>query len=100
MTDHSEYLGILVQMYDPENPLSKNPIAAKIVASGKDVDKSMKAFYGLVSQTIQPDGSTKQGPELSTPELKRTAWQEMKRITDQYYEPGKFTTIMGYEWSS
>ncbi|MFT6996219.1 MAG: hypothetical protein ACJA1P_002967 [Maribacter sp.] len=24
----------------------------------------------------------------------------MKRITDQYYEPEKFTTIMGYEWSS
>ena len=57
-------------MYDPENPLSKNPIAAKIVASGKDVDKSMKAFYGLVSQTIQPDGSTKQGPRIKHARIK------------------------------
>jgi hypothetical protein len=60
----------------------------------------MKTFYGLVSQTIQPDDSAKPNPELSTTELKRTSWQEMKRTTDQYYEPGKFTTIMGYEWSS
>lgn len=100
VTDHSEYLGILVQMYDPKNPLSKNPLASKIVDSGTDVTKSMKAFYELVSNTIQPDGTSKPDPELSTPELKRSAWQEMKRITDQYYEPGKFTTIMGYEWSS
>jgi hypothetical protein len=100
VTDHSEYLGVLVQMYDPENPLSKNPLAADIVASGTDVTKSMKAFYGLVANIIQPDGTTQPDPELSTPELKRTAWQEMKRITDQYNEPGTFTTIMGYEWSS
>ncbi|WP_298534879.1 DUF3604 domain-containing protein [uncultured Algibacter sp.] len=100
VTDHSEYLGVLVQMYDPDNPLSKHPMAKDIVASGTDVTKSMKAFYGLVSQTIQPDGTTEADPELSSPELKRSAWQEMKRITDLYYEPGKFTTIMGYEWSS
>jgi hypothetical protein len=81
------------------NPI-KNPITVKTVASVKGADKSMKALYGLVSQTMQPDGSAKPDPELSTTELKRTALQEMKCTTDQYYEPGKFTTIMGYEWSS
>lgn len=100
VTDHAEYLGVLIQMYDPENPLSKNPMAADIIASGTDVTKSMKAFYGLVSKTIQPDGTTKADPELSSPELKRASWQEMVKITDQYYEPGKFTTLLGYEWSS
>ena len=99
VTDHSEYLGVLLQMYDPNNPLSKNPMAAPIIASGKDVDKSMKAFYGLVSKTIQPDGTTKPDPELSSPELKKSAWSEMTKITDAYYEPGKFTTLLGYEWS-
>ncbi len=100
VTDHSEYLGVLLQMYDPNNPVSKNPLAAPIIASGKDVDKSMKAFYGLVANTIQPDGTTEPDPELSSPELKKSAWQEMTEITDSYYEPGKFTTLLGYEWSS
>ncbi len=100
VTDHGEYLGILLQMYDPTNPLSKNPIAGPIIASGTDVDKSMSAFYGLVSKTIQSDGTSKADPELSTPELKRSMWGEMVKITDQFYEPGKFTTLLGYEWSS
>lgn len=100
VTDHSEYLGVLLQMYDPNNPVSKNPLAAPIIASGKDVDKSMKAFYGLVANTIQPDGTTKPDPELSSPELKKSAWKEMTEITDAYYKPGTFTTLLGYEWSS
>ncbi|NOQ92102.1 MAG: DUF3604 domain-containing protein [Flavobacteriaceae bacterium] len=100
VTDHAEYMGVLLQMFDPNNPVSKNPIAGPIVASGKDIDKSMAAFYGLVSKTIQPDGTTKADPQLSSIELKSTAWKEMARITDDYNNPGTFTTLLGYEWSS
>lgn len=100
VSDHAEYLGVLVRMYDPNDPLSKNPMAEQIVGSGDDVEKSTKAFYGLVAQTIQPDGSTKPDPTLNTPELKRTIWDEYVQIADSFYEPGKFTTLVGYEWSS
>jgi hypothetical protein len=100
VSDHAEYLGVLVRMFDPNDPLSKHPLAKEIVGSGDDVDKSTKAFYGLVSKTIQPDGTTKPDPELNSPELKRTIWDEYVQITDSFYEPGKFTTLVGYEWSS
>lgn len=100
VSEHAEYLGVLRQMYDPDNPLSKHPMAASIVGSGDDVDASTKAFYGLVSATIQPDGSTRPDPTLNTPELKRSLWDEYLRITDSFNEPGKFTTLAGYEWSS
>lgn len=100
VSDHSEYLGVLVKMYDPNDPLSKHPMAKSIVGSGNDVDKSTQAFYSLVSQTIQPDGSTKPDQTLNTPKLKRTIWDEYIKITDKYNEPGKFTTLVGYEWSS
>ncbi len=100
VSDHSEYLGVLVRMYDPKDPLSKHPLAKSIVGSGNDLDASTKAFYSLVSQTIQPDGSTKADSTLNSPELKRTIWDEYIKITDDYNEPGKFTTLVGYEWSS
>ena len=100
VSDHAEYLGVLVRMYDKNDPLSKHPIAEKVVGSGNDIKKSTAAFYGLVKQTIQPDGTTKPDETLNTDELKRTIWDEYIAITDEYYEPGKFTTLVGYEWSS
>ena len=99
-SEHSEYLGVLVRMYNPDDPLSKHPLAEQIVGSGDDIKKSTEAFYGLVAQTIQPDGSTKPDPTLSTPELKRTIWDEYIDIVDSFYEPGVFTTLVAYEWSS
>ena len=100
VSDHAEYLGVLIKMFDPNNPLSKHPLADAIVNSGDDVLKSTKAFYGLVTKTIQPDGSTKPDSILNSPELKKSVWDEYVAITDKYYEPGKFTTLAGYEWSS
>jgi hypothetical protein len=100
VSDHAEYLGVLRQMYDPDNPLSKHPMAAAVVGSGDDLDASTKAFYGLVAQTIQPDGSTRPDPTLNTPQLRRSLWDEYVRIADSFYDPGTFTTLAGYEWSS
>ncbi len=100
VSDHSEYLGVLVRMYDPNDPLSKHPMAKAVVGSGNDLDASTKAFYSLVKQTIQSDGSTKPDSILNNPELKRTIWDEYIKITDKYNDPGKFTTLVGYEWSS
>lgn len=100
VSDHAEYLGVLVRMYDPDDPLSKHPLAAQVVGSGNDLMKSTKAFYGLVSQTIQPDGSTRPDSILNSPALKRTIWDEYIHITDRFYDPGTFTTLVGYEWSS
>jgi hypothetical protein len=100
VSDHAEYLGVLVRMFDPNDPLSKHPLAKDVVGSGNDVAKSTKAFYKLVSTTIQPDGSTRPDPELDTPELKRTIWDEYVKIVDSFNDPGKFTTLVGYEWSS
>ena len=100
VSDHSEYLGVLVKMYDKNDPLSKHPMAKAVVGSGNNLDASAKAFYDLVSQTIQPDGSTKPDSILNSPELKRTIWDEYIKITDKYNDPGKFTTLVGYEWSS
>ena len=100
VSDHAEYLGVLVRMYDPNDPLSKHPMAKEVVGSGDDIEKSTKVFYSLVEKTIQPDGSTKPDPTLDSPEFKRTIWDEYIQIADSFNEPGKFTTLVGYEWSS
>ncbi len=95
VSDHSEYLGVLLRMYDPNDPLSKHPLAQEITSSGNDVKKATKVFYKLVSETIQPDGSVKADPVLADPALKRTIWDQYIQIADSFNEPGKFTTLVG-----
>ena len=34
------------------------------------------------------------------PTLMRTVWGDYVQIADKYYQPGKFTTFVSYEWTS
>lgn len=99
-SDHAEYLGILRRMANPKRPVSKHPLADDVIESGDDVEKSTAVFYELVAATIQPDGSTKPDPLLSTPMQKKSTWKEYVEITDSFNDPGTFTTLPGFEWSS
>ena len=35
-----------------------------------------------------------------TPELRATYWQKFIAMADKHYDPGKFTTLYGFEWTS
>ena len=39
-------------------------------------------------------------PEFNDPKLLRSAWEKYAAISDKYYKPGKFTTFVGFEWTS
>ncbi len=39
-------------------------------------------------------------PELYDPKLMRNAWDMTVKAANEFYEPGKFTTFIGYEWSA
>ncbi|HEY8570659.1 DUF3604 domain-containing protein [Microbulbifer sp.] len=94
LSDHAEYLGVLPLMGDPNSPISKHPLAADI--AGDDPKKSFDAYGKLL------DGIShmKKDPILGDKQLSRTLWSEVVKIADKYYEPGKFTTMPGYEWTS
>ena len=38
--------------------------------------------------------------ELVSPEVAGTIWKQIVANADKYYQPGKFTTFVAYEWSS
>ena len=94
VTDHAEYIGVLPSMDDPASPMSAieysadmfSPIREKILAAFGRVFVSMHA-----SEPI---------PEMWNEDVMRAAWKEIGASTDRYYEPGKFTTFHGYEYTS
>jgi hypothetical protein len=87
VTDHSEYAGVVRLSNDPSSPLSKMPIAQKlIVHQPSDIQK---IYFWLGTSMIQG----KPVPELVKPEVAGTVWKENNQVADQYNKPGKFTAF-------
>jgi hypothetical protein len=94
VTDHSEYAGTVRLANDPTSAISKLPIADKLkVRTPADGVTIFKWLAGSLA---------KQEPikELTDPAVAGEVWKENIRIADKYYEPGKFTTFVAYEWTS
>jgi hypothetical protein len=83
VTDHAEYLGVLNMVDDPEKDL------------GFDLENTLKAFnsLGKAKKTGRPIAA------LDKPELTRSAWQKTIDAAQRHYQPGSFTTFVGFEWT-
>jgi hypothetical protein len=93
-TDHAYLLGLLPLTIDPRSALSKTEIA-KLIASGKpeDMDKAFGIMMGYIQRGLSPPGFDDIDVQLS-------AWANQKKITNKHNDPGKFTTLIAFEWTS
>ena len=94
VTDHSEYLGVMMQMKDKNNPLSELEIAKSI--NDPDPTVSKKSF-GKIGFSIATNWPYK---ELIKRDIIQNTWEKNIAAADRHYEPGKFTTFPAYEWTS
>ncbi|PLW83244.1 hypothetical protein CWI75_07500 [Kineobactrum sediminis] len=94
VTDHSEYMGILPRMLDPDSELGKLALARQLRSDNPE--QSQPALLEI----LMTMGAGKPLPELVDPKLRHAIWQEYVRVADQFYQPGEFTTLVGYEWTS
>ena len=95
VSDHSEYLGQLRLLGDPNGPLAQTPFG-KLFASTPPEQRSAliyKLADSFGSGGVEP-------PELLTRDIMKSNWQRQIDAAEKYYQPGKFTTFVAYEWSS
>lgn len=94
VTDHALLLGLLPKTLDSSSPLSKTEIA-KLIQSGKpaNMDKAFGIMIKAISAGHPPKG-------FDSEKLERTAWDNQKKITNKHNDPGKFTTLIAFEWTS
>src|SRR5215469_13370410 len=93
VTDHAEYLGALPMTADPNSPLSKTEWA-KINANDPKI--SAATFAKIIEGVL----SGKPNAELNNPAYLKSGWQQVIDAAEKNYEPGKFTTFIGFEWTS
>ncbi len=94
VTDHSEYMGILPRLADPDSELADLPLAQQLAGDDR------AAAHRALMQVLMTLGSGKPVPELVDPELRNRIWQEYVELAEYYYRPGEFTTFVAYEWTS
>ena len=96
VTDHSEYMGVsnTVEDEDGNNELAKTSLGKKI--SSKDLKTRIEAMWRIsnsFSGQVPVD-------ELNNEQTIKNVWKREKDAANKYYQPGKFTTFLAYEYSS
>jgi hypothetical protein len=91
VTDHSESVGTLVPLEDPNSEFSNSEAGKKILA-----DPPLAHRLKIQSR----NGKAVLPPEMKDAKAIGDAWELTKKAANDYYQPGKFTTFIAYEWSS
>jgi Protein of unknown function (DUF3604) len=97
VADHAEGLGSIVEVK------KGNPILM--------ADATVKRWYNMMAagresggeaaiEIIRSVGTGTTPAVLLSPKVTRTVWQEYTATAERYNEPGRFTALIGYEWTS
>jgi len=90
VTDHSEYMGVVMQILD-KDPRFAGTDWSKTIS---DTDKS--GISRIMGSGFRGNAYF---PELNTEAIKKDNWQRVIDAANQANQPGKFTAFVAYEWS-
>ena len=94
ITDHAVFMGMLPLMLDKSSSLHDTKIG-KLINTGKAKDGA-EAFQIIISSVE----AGKPPAYLMDPKTMTSVWENQKKITNKHNDPGKFTTLIAYEWTS
>ena len=94
VADHAENLGLAPMIAE------RNPELLKL-AFGRKIAQLVYDGKWAEAYTLWGDGMSKRQDPLADQEaLTRTMWERLTAAAEQFNEPGKFTALIGFEWTS
>ncbi len=96
VADHAEMYGLMPQLKkgDPEILSSEMGRRWYDMMSGGERDQIFAAAMEIVASLQQKD------PPIESDKTVRDAWRKYTALADKYNEPGRFTALIGYEWTA
>ena len=98
VTDHAEYLGETYTLMNPGTPGYDDPVATQM----READNLEDGLALFVKYVVTPNRTgSKPHPDFWQGfESVKSQWRKNFDATEKYYDPGTFTTLHAYEWSS
>jgi len=101
VSDHAEGLGIMYQVYDANPVLTSDPTIARWSKAMRGSPEEQAKTAGEVV-SAQAQGTLPpvvKDPKVVGPIMK-SVWTQYTATAEKFNEPGRFTAMIGYEWTS
>jgi hypothetical protein len=97
VADHGVAMGVVMELYKGNPTLLKDPQLKRwhdmMNASPEEGVKAAGEMIGAGSQGNLPAA-------IFDPKITRTVWNNYTKTAEQFNDPGRFTALIGYEWTS
>ena len=97
VTDHSEYVGVVNTGADKTSPLSTLAVMAQLLSPDPRVSGQAFVAMGTAIHAGNKDYFAPQTPAAN--QAIADAWTRTVQIANRQNDPGKFTALVGYEWT-
>jgi hypothetical protein len=101
VSDHAEGLGLMLQVYEGNPAFTADPTLARwgraMKAGGEEAATTMR-------ELVSAQANNKLPPPVKDPKvvgpIMKSVWQQYTATAEKFNEPGRFTAMIGYEWTS
>lgn len=101
ISDHAEGLGVITEVYNG-NPLFMQDATLK--RWGQAMKEGGKAAADAMNELVSAQAQGTLPPVIQDPKtvapVMRSVWQAYTQTAEQFNEPGQFTAMIGFEWTS
>ncbi|MCL7965943.1 MAG: DUF3604 domain-containing protein [marine benthic group bacterium] len=101
ISDHAEGLGVITQVYEGNPSFTSDTTLARwsrmMKEGGESAAQAQNELVSAQAQGTLP--GPVQDPEIVVPVM-RTVWQQYTATAEEFNQPGLFTAMIGYEWTS
>jgi hypothetical protein len=96
VTDHAEMYGLMPRLLKGDPAVLSSEAGRRWYAAltSGDQDRAFATAMEIVASLSQGE------PPIEAEQLVRDAWQEYTALADRYNDPGTFTTLIGYEYTT